>query len=180
MCFSADCCILKLYCTKSRFHGIMNRLPFSISLLFFIIISLVSCTTVGVFEKNVAIPNHQWQSEFQPVINFDITDTSATYNVYIVMRHTNKYGFNNIWVRAKVKEPGSQQWKTGQYDLTLADNNRGWLGSGMDDIFEHRILVQQQTKFLRTGNYEYSIQQIMREDPLPEVMNIGLRIEKAP
>jgi len=158
----------------------MNRLHFSISILFFFLLSFTSCTPVGVFEKNVPIPNHKWESQFEPVINFDIADTTATYNVYIVMRHTNKYAFNNIWVKAKVKEPGSQQWKTGQYDLPLADNNRGWLGTGMDDIFEHRILVQQQTRFLRPGKYEYSIQQIMREDPLPEVMNVGLRIEKAP
>lgn len=79
-----------------------------------------------------------------------------------------------------VKEPGSQQWKIGQYDLLLATNDKGWLGTGMDDIFENRILVQQQTKFLKPGKYEYSVQQIMREDPLPEIMNVGLRIEKAP
>ena len=144
------------------------------------ILLLSACTPTGIFEKNIPIPGYKWANSFQPVIDFDITDTTSTYNVYIVLRHTNKYDYNNIWVKAMVKEPGSQQWKSGQYDLLLATNDRGWLGSGMDDIFEHRVLVQQQTKFLKPGKYEYSIQQIMREDPLPEVMNVGLRIEKAP
>ena len=154
----------------------MNRLlPF---LLLIIILSLNSCTTTGVFEKNVPIPRHQWESSYQPVIDFDLSDTTSTYKVFIVLRHTNKYGYNNLWVKAKVKEPGSQEWKMQQYDLLLAANDKGWLGTGMDDIFEHRILIQPATKFIKAGKYEYSLQQIMREDPLPNVLNVGLRIEK--
>ena len=157
--------------------NIMQRL---LSMLTFSIFLLNACTTAGVFEKNIPIPGYKWENSFQPVIDFEITDTTAAYNIYIVLRHTNKYSYNNIWVKAMVKEPGSQQWKSGQYDLLLATNDKGWLGTGMDDIFENRVLVQQQTKFLKAGKYEYSIQQLMREDPLPEVMNVGLRIEKAP
>jgi len=140
---------------------------------------LHSCTRTGVFEKNVPIPDHKWESSFQPVIDFDLNDTTSTYKVYIVLRHTNKYGFNNLWVRAKVKQPGSQEWKSQQYDLLLATDEKGWLGTGMDDIFEHRILIQPKTTFNTAGKYEYSIQQIMREDPLPHILNVGLRIEKA-
>ena len=130
------------------------------------------------FERNVPIPDHKWEGDFQPVIDFDLSDTTSTYKVYIVLRHNNKFSYNNLWVKAKVKEPGSQEWKSQQYDLLLATNDKGWLGSGMDDIFEHRILIQPQTRFVKPGKYEYSIQQIMREDPLPNVLNVGLRIEK--
>jgi len=156
----------------------MNRVKLNLLLFPLICLLLHSCTTTGVFEKNVPIPGHQWESGFQPTIDFDLTDTTSTYKVYIVLRHTNKYGYNNLWVKSKVKEPGSQEWKSQQYDLLLASNDKGWLGSGMDDIFEHRILIQPETKFSKPGKYEYSIQQIMREDPLPFVLNIGLRIEK--
>jgi gliding motility-associated lipoprotein GldH len=153
----------------------MNKLllPFLL-----IIIALPSCTRTGVFEKNVAIPGHEWESNFQPVIEFDLNDTTSTYRIYLVLRHTNQYKYNNLWVKASVKEPGSTDWKSQQYDLLLATNEKGWLGSGMDDIFEHRILIQPKTRFIKAGKYEYRIQQIMRDDPLPYVLNIGLRIEK--
>lgn len=157
----------------------MNKMQRLLLILIPTILLFNACTTTGVFEKNIPIPGYKWENSFQPVINVDIADTTSSYNVYIVLRHTNKYQYNNIWVNAKVKGPGSEQWKSGQYDLLLATNDKGWLGSGMDDIFEHRILIQQ-IRFLKPGKYEYSIQQIMREDPLPEVMNVGLRIEKAP
>ena len=157
----------------------MNKTNSSLITLALFSILLHSCTTTGVFEKNVPIPGHKWEGSYQPMIDFDLKDTTTTYNVYIVLRHTNEYSYNNLWVKAKVKEPGSQEWKSQQYDLLLANNDKGWLGTGMDDIFEHRILIQPETKFVKAGQYEYSIQQIMRDDPLPNVLNIGLRIEKA-
>jgi len=154
----------------------MNKLV--LSLLLIITLGMYSCIRTGVFEKNVDIPRHEWESSYQPSIQFDLNDTSSTYRVYIVLRHTNQYKYNNLWVKASVKEPGSKDWKSQQYDLLLANNEKGWLGTGMDDIFEHRILIQPETRFVKPGKYEYTVQQVMRDDPLPYVMNIGLRIEK--
>ena len=64
-----------------------------------------------------------------------------------------------------------------QYDLTLATNEKGWLGSGMDDIYEHRIPLTPEESF-KPGNYTFRVEQIMREDPLKNVLNVGLRVEK--
>jgi gliding motility-associated lipoprotein GldH len=49
----------------------------------------------------------------------------------------------------------------------------------MDDIYEHRILIQKQTRFTKPGDYHFRFEQVMREDPLEHVLNVGLRIEKA-
>ena len=141
---------------------------------------LFACNKMDVFEKNVSLPNHSWQSNFQPAIEFEITDTASVYNLYIVVRHTNSYKYNNLWIKATVQEPGSEKTQSRQYDLLLANDSEGWLGDGMDDIFEHRILIQPRTKFSKPGKYRIIIQQIMRQDPLEHVMNIGLRVEKAP
>ncbi len=153
----------------------MNRL-----ITFILCIALAACGPINVFEKNVPIPNHEWESSFRPVITFDITDTASLYNVYVVIRHMNAYGYNNIWIRGSVQEPGDTATKSQQYDLKLASDEQGWLGKGMDDIFEHRILIQERTRFRRSGEYRFTFEQIMREDPLQNVMNIGLRIEKTP
>ncbi len=67
-----------------------------------------------------------------------------------------------------------------QLDLRLATDEKGWLGSGMDDIFEHRILITAAPEPLnRAGIYTFRLENIMRVDPLPEVMNVGIRVEKA-
>ena len=53
-----------------------------------------------------------------------------------------------------------------------------WLGSGMDDIFEHRILINPQPRPLRKGTYTFTLEQDMREDPLEHILNAGIRVEK--
>ena len=141
---------------------------------------LGSCNpSIDVFEKNISIPKQQWESSFKPEIIFTVTDTTSLYNVYFVFRHTDAYNFNNLWIKATVQQPGDKKINTGQYDLTLATNDKGWLASAMDDIYEHRILIQPQTKFKKTGDYHFTIEEIMREDPLLHVLNVGIRVEKA-
>jgi gliding motility-associated lipoprotein GldH len=133
---------------------------------------------MDVFEKDVTIPKQQWQSGFQPQITFTVTDTAASYNVYLVVRHTDAYDYNNIWIKATVQQPNDPVAHSQRFNLALATNEKGWMGSAMDDIYEHRVLVQPQTKFKKPGDYHFTLEQIMREDPLLHVMNVGVRVEK--
>jgi gliding motility-associated lipoprotein GldH len=55
----------------------------------------------------------------------------------------------------------------------------GWLGAGMDDIYDHRVLMNTQALKLPKGIFKVSIQQIMREDPLQNILTTGVRVEKA-
>jgi gliding motility-associated lipoprotein GldH len=138
-----------------------------------------ACTTVDVFEKNITIPRHEWSSSFRPEIRFEIKDTLSRYNLFAVVRHADAYRYKNIWINMYMQMPGDTLIKQ-RLDLRLATDDKGWLGSGMDDIFEHRILITQQPVLLkRSGTYLFRLQNIMREDPLEHIMNVGIRVEKA-
>jgi gliding motility-associated lipoprotein GldH len=140
---------------------------------------LAACTlSTGVFEKNVTVPEHEWESSYKPEMVFSIQDTSSLYNIYFVLRHTEAYNFNNIWIGATVREPGDTAVRSQRYDLTLATNEKGWMGTAMDDIYENRILIQPQTKFRKPGEYHFTVEQIMRQDPLKNILNVGIRVEK--
>lgn len=136
-----------------------------------------SCTTIDLYEKSVTIPKHAWNSSFKPSFGFTIKDTTSPYKLFLVLRHNEKYNFNNIYVNVYVKGPGQDTAQKIQQDLVLATNEKGWLGSGMDDIYDHRIQLGPEQS-LKAGNYTFTIEQIMREDPLDNVLNVGLRIEK--
>ncbi|HYO21001.1 MAG TPA: gliding motility lipoprotein GldH [Flavisolibacter sp.] len=140
---------------------------------------LSSCDTIDLYEKVVPIPKHQWQNDYKPGFVFNIRDTAVPYQLYLIVRHNNKYRYNNIWVNLSAKSPADtvQNFKL---ELPLA-NKEGWLGSGMDDIFEHRIafaLAPAKFPFNRAGDYQFTLQQIMRDNPLEHIMNVGIRIEK--
>ena len=114
----------------------------------------------------------------KPSFTFTIKDTLAPYNIYLVLRHTDAYSFNNIWL--KITRKGPDTTYTQQVDLRLATNTQGWLGTGMDDIWEHRIPVTQgATTFRKSGDYQFTLEQVMRQDPLLHVLNAGIRVEKA-
>ena len=64
-------------------------------------------------------------------------------------------------------------------EFILGNNRQGWLGSGMDDIFEHRIAFNDKPAPFQKGKYTFTLQQDMREDPLEHIINAGIRVEKA-
>jgi gliding motility-associated lipoprotein GldH len=135
-----------------------------------------ACNTIDVFEKTTAIPQHEWSSNNKLDFSFTAKDSTAYYNIYFVIRHTESYHFNNIWVNLTSSGPDKKP-QTQKLNIILA-NNTGWLGTSMDDIIEQRILLFSHPTKLQAGEYHFSLQQIMREDPLPNVLNAGVRVEK--
>ena len=138
---------------------------------------LSACTTIDLYEKSVTIPGHAWENSFRPSFEFTIKDTSSPYQLFFVMRHNEKYNYSNIYINIYVQVPGQDTAIKIQRDLVLATNEKGWLGTGMDDIYEHRIKLTEPEVF-KAGNYKFSLEQIMRENPLKNVLNAGIRIEK--
>lgn len=141
-------------------------------------LSVMSCAKIDLYEKQEQIPLQRWYYNNNPSFTFTITDTSSLYNLYIVLRHTDSYNYNNIWLRLGSKAPGdTMQFQN--INLQLATDAGGWEGNGTDDIFEVRKnITPGPVPFKKSGNYTFTISQIMRENPLMHILNVGLRIEK--
>ena len=139
-------------------------------------LQMVSCTQLETFEKNTTIPGYEWKSSFIIKGSFLIADTTAAYNTYIVLRHTDAYKYNNIWLHVGIQQPGDSMHFQ-KIDLPLGTDATGWTGTGMNDIWEVRQLLFSK-RFIKKGAYNFSIAQIMRDDPLPSIMDAGLRLQK--
>lgn len=137
---------------------------------------LISCTAVDLFEKSVPVPGHAWENSFRPGFEFTIRDTTRLYQPYLVLRHNEKYNYNNIYINLYVKGPGQDSAVKIQRNLPLATAEK-WTATGMDDIYEHRIELGSPQP-LKAGNYQFTLEQIMRENPLQNVFDVGIRIEK--
>src|SRR5215203_1376624 len=59
---------------------------------------LFSCNTIDLYEKTIPIPKHKWNSSFKPQFRFTIKDTAVPYEVYIILRHTDRYNYKKIAV----------------------------------------------------------------------------------
>jgi gliding motility-associated lipoprotein GldH len=145
---------------------------------FFILVCVLNaCTQIELFEKNTPIPNLKWQNNFNATGTFNIIDTTSLYNVFVVIRHTDAYQYNNIWLNVAVQVSGDSV-NMQKINLSLGSDAKGWEGIGMNDIWEVRKLIAQRVP-LKKGNYNFSVNQIMRDNPLQYIMSVGLRLEKA-
>lgn len=147
-------------------------------LLFLCALFLTACDSNLVFEKNVKLPENRW--ELKNVINLeaDIQDTITPHNLYINLRNAGGYQFSNIFMFFTTKSP-SGKIERDTVEVTLADPTGKWLGDGMGDIWDNRVMFRDNFRFPEKGIYHFSIEQAMRIDPLPQVMDVGIRIEKA-
>jgi gliding motility-associated lipoprotein GldH len=91
------------------------------------------------------------------------------------LRHQEKYPYKNIWLSLAVKDPDTTSII--KREFTLADNNK-WLGTTIDDITDHRIIFNPQPIKLKKGSYSFTLKQIMRDDPLPNILSAGIRVQK--
>jgi gliding motility-associated lipoprotein GldH len=138
---------------------------------------LSGCGTLDVYEKMASFPTHEWKNSSRPVFTFTINDTVSAYHIFVIFRHEDAYHFNNLWINISTQAP-KDTVKTQLINIPLADNKKGWLGSGMDDVFEHRARITRMPVKLKKGNYTFTLQQAMREEPLQFVLNAGIRVEK--
>jgi gliding motility-associated lipoprotein GldH len=151
----------------------VKKIVFAVSLM----ITLWSCNKLDSFEKTVYFPEHQWYSKNQPSFQFEIADTISRYHIFVVIRHEDAYHYNNLWLNVITTAPNEKS-NIQKVNLQLANNTTGWLGSGMDDVFDHRIRITNNPIQLKKGVYQFSLQQVMRENPLPAILNAGIRVEK--
>lgn len=148
---------------------------------FVLLLLLSSCLSSPYYQKEYAIPGNKWTFENQPSFKFEITDTTSLYTLQFLIRHTEAYPVSNIWLMIYTKAPGDSTFERTRIEIPLAEPSGKWLGRGMGEIWEHRMPISNigDTVMLRkAGMWEIKFGHNMRINPLPEVLQVGLRVEK--
>lgn len=147
-------------------------------LVFSTILVFTGCDPNRVFEENEEIAKGLWDQNNKVVFNVEIKDTIAWHNVYINVRNAGVYPFSNLFLFITTQSPtGITERDT--VEITLADQSGKWLGDGIGDLWDNRKLFKRQVRFPMSGVYKIQMEQAMRISPLPYIMDIGLRVEKA-
>jgi gliding motility-associated lipoprotein GldH len=143
-----------------------------------ILIFLTSCDSSVVFEENVKLPENRWEISNPVKLQATIEDTISPHNIYINLRNSGGYQFSNIFLFFTTTTPSGKSERD-TLEIALADASGKWLGEGLGDIWESRRLFKRNFRFPEKGNYNFTLEQAMRMDPLPQIMDAGIRIEKA-
>lgn len=134
------------------------------------------------YQADTAIPNGAWENTLKPTFSFDITDTLSGHNVFIDVRHTGDYAYSNLYLFVDLEGPGGRT-KRDTVECLLADPMGRWLGKGTGFIFASRtrdakVLYRLGNRFPQAGRYAITLEQAMRDDPLPGIIDVGVSIER--
>lgn len=140
--------------------------------------ALTSCDPSRFFEENKKVVKGEWDQNTPLVFQVAIEDTASLFNVYINVRNAGSYRFSNLYLFVNTVFPGGQLERD-TLEIILASPDGRWLGDGLGDIFDNRILFKEDVHFSQPGEYSFELIQAMRINPLPGIMDAGIRIEKA-
>ena len=137
-----------------------------------------SCDPSRVYEENKEISKSLWNSKQPMTFQVQLDDTLSGHNVYLNIRNAGVYPYSNIFLFINTTFPGGQLDRD-TVEIMLATPEGKWLGQGLGDIWDNQILFKRNVRFPQKGEYHFEIIQAMRLDPLPGIMDAGIRIEKA-
>lgn len=155
--------------------------------LFFLVFSsiLVSCDSNRVFDEYQAVPN-VWHKD--SIISFKVNppDSTKNYNLFVNLRNTNAYKYNNLYLIVEMVYPHGKITKD-TLEYRMAEPSGKLLGTGLTDVKENKLWYKghnSEFSFKETGEYIVNIQQAMRENgkvngvkELEGITDVGFRIE---
>jgi gliding motility-associated lipoprotein GldH len=145
------------------------------------ILTLSSCDKTRVYEENKDLPNRQWFIDSIIVFDIDLKENEDPLNICFTVRNTVDYPFCNLYVRYYLEDSLGKQIASHQTEMTLMDPKTGKpYGKGLTDIYSHVFVAENDFKFPYKGKYRIRLKQYMRENPLKELVSIGVRLEKIP
>ncbi len=143
-----------------------------------VLMFLSSCDDARYFEENKKIDGGEWDQNNVLSFLVNVDDTLHPFNVYINLRNAGTYRYSNLYLFVNSHLPGGQIQRD-TLECILAAPDGKWLGEGLGDIKDSRILFKSGVVFPQKGEYRFEIIQAMRISPLPGIIDAGLRIEKS-
>lgn len=156
----------------------MKKSSISISIILLLFVGLFSCTNNVVYELNHDFENEAWHKDSSLVFNVDITDTNQIYHIFFNTRITGQYEQSNLFLFINTDFPNNISSRD-TLECILAQPDGKWLGKGFGNIWSNKIAYRKYIKFPYSGMYTFEIEQAMRTDNLPYVLDAGISIEKA-
>lgn len=151
----------------------------SVSFLLVLMLAVTACDNPNaVVDVQQPIEESNWTYSQKIKIPVKIEDNRIPYNVYINLRHTDDYKYANIYIRIREIGPGKIN-KAYRKEFTLANPDGEWLGTGSGNLYSYQLPLMRNYRFPQKGTYVFILEQNMRDNPLREISDAGLRVEKA-
>lgn len=138
----------------------------------------MSCKNGQKEEYYHIFENKEWNTDSTVRFEAENIDTSFTYDLYAMIRHTTNYRFQNLFLFTEI------QGKKDTLEIILSEKNGKWNGRGFGDVKELKIKIANNIRFSQGLMDDISFEQAMRYqdlekiNELQEILAIGITIQK--
>ncbi len=150
--------------------------PLLVMVLFF------SCDSNTVVSESKSL-SEIWNKNEKIEFTMPQLDTLKRYNLFVNLRNTNDYRFNNIFLIVSMEFPhGKTITDTLEYKMANPDGT--WLGTGIGNIKENKLWYKENISFLENGDYKIRINHAVRNNgtiegvtELEGITDVGYSVE---
>jgi gliding motility-associated lipoprotein GldH len=150
-------------------------------LAFIIVIACNSANEIGEMKSIVG----GWNQDDEIQFTLPPLDSLKKYNVFLHVRNTNDYPYNNIFLIVSMRFPhGKTITDTLEYRMAAPDGT--WLGKGIGNVKESKLWYKEGVAFFESGNYSLSVSQAVRNNgnvggvsQLKGITEVGYSIQEA-
>jgi len=148
------------------------------TIIIFIALAMLSCNKKRVFTENKDIAsNFRWEKNHSIEFTPQISDVSAVYKIYFVLRHVYGFKLQKFNIKIILTPPSGKAVKK-IFTIPVFDQNNKSLSDCSGDYCDLETLIEENFKFFETGKHQFKITYDMDIDFLPNIMQVGLIIDK--
>jgi len=150
---------------------------------FLILVLFSSCDSNTIVSESRSLSGVWNKNE---TIDFTLPqlDSLKSYNLFVNLRNTNDYRFNNIFLIISMEFPHGKTI-TDTLEYKMANPDGSWLGAGIGSVKENKLWYKENVSFLEKGNYKIRINHAVRNNGTVEgvtnlegITDIGYSVEK--
>lgn len=143
-----------------------------------IAIFAISCDENRIFEEHKSgFLDYRWEKSNKIEFHPQITDKEQDYQIYAAIRHIYGFQLKSVKINLEITSPSGEKTNK-RYDLQVFKNANEYVSECAGDYCDLEVLIEDDFKFKEIGKYTYSISHEMEVNPIPNVMQVGLIIDK--
>ncbi len=174
---------------SNRFNYMMLKFCFSPTLLkaglsnlfLLLFLFLFACDSSRIFEGYKDFNNQKWSARETVSFSFEVQEINTPYTIYYQVRNMLSYPYYNIYVTYELTDADGKVITSKMIESNLMHPQTGEpLGkSAGSDVFDNRFPLLENYRFAQAGTYQIRLRQYMRMDELPDILAVGIRVEKS-
>jgi gliding motility-associated lipoprotein GldH len=138
---------------------------------------LWSCGEQHFYAEQRSIDRAEWHYVDTLSYQVEIKDTIARYDIGMKIIHGTEFSFQNLYIKIITVFPDGETVSQ-TLPIDLADHTGIWYGDCGNRECSVEVRLQSNARFDRLGNHLFKVIQYMREDPIREVGEVMLFLDK--